>query len=196
MSALEKSPLCLANEAVICWDRCDDELIGIFDNYEISVLRSHGEALLALLDHRERSYENMPLDDNRTALLPNATTDDTRLIAILRDQLGQDEPDWLLTLHEVASFDELRVALGTFLATLPSDSGAVRLRSRVEAEAWARSIQVFAAALAAVTDETGRAFEQDAGPTSAWLARISGGLSEALDGGSSPDATHVYDTER
>ncbi|MFI6095690.1 hypothetical protein ACIA8G_09065 [Lentzea sp. NPDC051213] len=164
---------------MICWDRFGEEFIGVFDEYEVEVLRGYAEALLELLDHRAGSYTSMMLGE-QVVQLPGAATTDNRLIAILRERLGTSEPSWMLAWSEARCLAEVREAVTHVLSTLPSRGGRVRLAGRADAVIWLQVTKLYIAALTAKTDHAGVTFGRDVEPTTAWLESIAVGLAEAV----------------
>ncbi|MGI5499177.1 hypothetical protein [Lentzea sp. CA-135723] len=156
---------------MICWDRCGDVVVGVFDEYEIVVLRSYAESLLRLLEHRARAYSPAG---------PDTALTDPRLLAILRDRLGPGEPEWTLAWHETSCLGFVAETLRAVLETLPERGGHVRVDSRAGAESWLRATEIYLVVLTAVADEAGRVAGRDAEPTVEWLAGIVGGLTALL----------------
>ena len=161
---------------VMCWDRCGDVLVGMFEEREIGVLRSYADGLLALLGHRARSYTPVALGEGRSALVPDSAASDPRLLAMLVELLGPDEPDWVFGWHEVACFGAAVDAARAVLATLPPGGGRVVLWGAADVRAWRLVISLCVAAIRAVTDDEGRACGKDAGTTVGWLETVASGL--------------------
>ncbi|HEX7305448.1 hypothetical protein [Lentzea sp.] len=147
--------------------------MGYFEEFEVDILRGYAESLLRLLEHRADSYGTV-----QGQRVPVKATADPRLLALLRAELGQDEPAWTLAFHEIACFTEISRLLREQLATLPPTGGAVRFRTE-SVSAWLRMIRWYVAAINSISDDEGRATGKLARPTLDWFTGIAAGL-EAL----------------
>ncbi|WVH82378.1 hypothetical protein V1227_06375 [Lentzea sp. DG1S-22] len=152
----------------------------MFAEYEVTVLRSYAEGLLALLEHRARSYSPVAVLEQQDALLPVAVTTDPRLLAILRDQVGE-EPGCVLALVENECFGSVGDSLRSFLTTLPLAGGRVELASRVDAQEWVRAVRIYITSIITVTDHEGNSCGQMAKPTLDWLEDVVKCLVAVLD---------------
>ncbi|GHH56608.1 hypothetical protein [Lentzea cavernae] len=175
---------------MICWDRCGDEVVGYLDEFEVEVLRGYGESLLRLLDHRAGSYESW----SGSASIPSAATDDLRILAILRCEIGSSEPDWVLACQEVRCVTEAARRVREKLGTLPHSGGIVRLTA-VQVTSWLKALGWYLASIDAVTDAAGVAVGKVAEPTVTWLTGLASGLRERSDTGVLP-VERLHDRHR
>ncbi|SFR30076.1 hypothetical protein SAMN04488564_12712 [Lentzea waywayandensis] len=155
---------------MICWDRCDEDVVGYFDEFEIGVLRDYAESLLRLLDHRARSYRLVG-----TALAPEDVTTDRRLLALLRAELGAGEPDWVLACQEAVCLNWIADQLIEHLGTLPSSGGVVCLAAR-SVPTWSRVIRWYLAVIREMTEQDGRAAGKPVAKSVGWFGGIVEGL--------------------
>ncbi|GLY46842.1 hypothetical protein [Lentzea sp. NBRC 102530] len=156
---------------MICWDRCGDEVVGYLDEFEVEVLRGYGESLLKLLEHRAGSYESW----SGSASIPSTATDDPRILAILRCEIGAAEPDWVLACQEVRCVAEAVRHVREKLTTLPHSGGAVRLTTP-QVTSWLKALGWYLASIDAMTDASGVAAGKVAEPTVTWLTGLVSGL--------------------
>ncbi|MFD4637064.1 hypothetical protein ACFWN2_07095 [Lentzea sp. NPDC058436] len=160
---------------MICWDRRDTEVVGYFDEFEIGVLRGYAASLLRLIAHRAGTYTGVA-----GRALPPGTTADPRLLAILRAELGESEPDWVLACQEAPCLAEVAECVRTHLGCLPPAGGLVTLGPDAVV-AWARVVRWYLAVLDAVTDESGRATGKPVTPTLAWFTGMAAGLRNVVE---------------
>ena len=166
---------------MICWDRCGESgYVGVLSRSEIDVLQSYVIGLLTLVEHRTASHTVIAVVAGREVRVPAAVTEDPRILAILENELGEDEPDWVLAVGEEQCLLSARGSLQLMSSTLPETGGVVRLRSRDEAGAWLRSIRFFLSTIAVVADSEGRVKGKDVAPTVTWLCEVSGTLRSAV----------------
>ncbi|MET9631655.1 hypothetical protein ABZX92_29750 [Lentzea sp. NPDC006480] len=170
---------------MICWDRRGEDVVGYFDEFEVEVLRGYAECLLRLLDHRVATYTSVG-----DSLIPSATTTDPRLAALLRAELGPDEPDWALACLEAGCFARVAIRVLEHLDTLPPSGGLVRLSSE-SLPRWLSVIHLYVVVIVAMTDYEGCVVGIPVGPTIEWLIDISSGLESlgAVDFTQSPNRT-------
>jgi len=118
------------------WDRCGDEFAGVFEESEIEVLRGYAEGLPAFLDDRADSYSSIVLGGDRVVAVPDEAATDRGLLAILRNELGEREPNWVLASSEARC---LGAGGGSLRAVdVAGHRGRMRLPSPVRAEMWIR----------------------------------------------------------
>jgi len=98
--------------------------------------------------------------------VPDEVTADRRLLAILGDQLGPDEPGWALAWKGVQCFDSIREAMICVLSTLPRNGGRIRLVASAHAESWIRATRLYLVVLDAMTTQDAG---KELGPTITWL---------------------------
>lgn len=163
-----------------CWDRCGETgYVRVFSRYEIAVLNSYTCGLLNLIERRVRSYEPVVAGAGHEVRLPTEVSQDPRIMAILRAELGWDEPDWVLALGEERCLSDVKKSLHLMASTLPISDGVIHLRTAAEAAAWSRSVRLFVTSIATVADDEGRVNDKDVGPTVAWLIELSCALRTA-----------------
>ncbi|HUQ60240.1 hypothetical protein [Lentzea sp.] len=155
---------------MIGWDRCgDSDYVAVLNRHEIDVLNSYITGLAALLDRRADSYEPVTTVAGATVPMPVASSDDARIIRILQTELGEHEPEWVLTFGEERCFREVSAALRTMGSTLPTADGVVVLRSRHELAAWSCSIRCFLTTIVVVADQDGNVKGKPSAATIDWL---------------------------
>jgi hypothetical protein len=165
-----------------CWERFGDSgYVRVLSKHEIDVLRSYTSGLTALIEHRVASYAPITVRPGHQVHLPTEVTGDPRIIAILKAELGNDEPDWVLAMNEEQCLLSVKRAMHIMELTLPTADGVVQLRSHDEALAWLSSIQLFITSIAAMIDEEGMVKGMDAGPTVVWLIELSCTLRSAVE---------------
>lgn len=163
------------DRTMICWDRRGDEVVGYFDEFEVQVLRDYGASLLRLLDHRAGSYHVWSESES----IPSAATDDLRILAILRSELGSSEPEWALACQEVRCLAEVSAVVREQLASLPRAGGLVCLGSD-QVASWSKVLRWYLAVIDAVTDDTGVAVGKPVEPTVTWLSGVAAGLRDQM----------------
>lgn len=161
------------------WDRCGaSSYIGVLSRYEIDVLRSFTTGLISLLEHRTQNYAPVALAQGGTALIPTTPSDDERITAILRNELGEDQPDWAHAFGEERCLREVAEAAELMSVTLPASGGVVRLISTSELLAWQRCIRCVLCTIAVVSRDTGEVKGVSSAPTVNWLTQMSENLTE------------------
>ncbi|SER51509.1 hypothetical protein [Lentzea albida] len=172
---------------MISWDRCGDSTyVGVLSRYEIKVLRSYANGLVSLLDHHLALFDTTP--DGWSWPHPSLHSD-VRATAILRAEIGGQEPDWVHSVSAAACLRDVSTRAHLMACALSSSTGVVRLASRAEAEAWLSCIRLVLVTITAVADERGEVRGNACEPTVSWLTEVSAGLSAVLDGTASPTMT-------
>ncbi|MET8762578.1 hypothetical protein [Lentzea sp. NPDC004782] len=163
---------------MISWDRCGDSTyIGILSGYEIDVLRSYVDGLAKLIDHHLSSFITAP---DGTLWPSPELRQDLRIDTILRFELGQHEPDWVLSFSAGSCLSDISRQVQLMASALPASGGVVQLNSRDEADAWLRCISLVVATIATVADERGEVRGKPCEPTVAWLTEVWAGLHATL----------------
>ncbi|HUQ57780.1 hypothetical protein [Lentzea sp.] len=166
---------------MICWDRCGQSgYVGVFSRHEITVLDSYVTGLLDLIEHRTASYAAIAVGAGREVHVPTAAAEDPRIIAILEDEVGVDEPDWVLTISEGPCLFRARDLLALMRSTMPGGDSVVHLRSRDEADAWLQCVQYFLSSITGAADLEGRVKGKNVIPTVTWLSEVSSTLRLAV----------------
>ncbi|KOV83941.1 hypothetical protein [Nocardia sp. NRRL S-836] len=172
---------------MISWDRCGDSTyVGVMTRYEIEVLRSYTDGLVSLLDHHLALFDTTP--DGCSWPHPELGRD-ARVTAILRAEIGEQEPDWVHSVSAAACLRDVSSHARLMACALSSSSGVVHLASRAEAEAWLRCIRLVLVTITAMADERGEVSGKACEPTVSWLTEVSDGLSAVLDDTTSPTMT-------
>ncbi|MEV6712811.1 hypothetical protein AB0M48_12315 [Lentzea sp. NPDC051208] len=167
---------------MIHWDRCGRSgYVGVFGRYEITVLRSYVTGLLELIEHRAASYVPVAAGADRVVRVPTSATEDLRLLAILKDEVGADEPDWVLAISEAPCLLRAHGLLDLVWATIPEADCVVHLQSRDGADAWLQCIRYFLVSIAGVADAEGMVKGMDTIPTITWLSEVSESLRLAVE---------------
>lgn len=165
---------------MISWDRCGKStFIGVLSRYEVQVLRSYVDGLVSLIDYHFRSVHTVETPHEQE---PAEEHDlDPRIAAILRSEVGQHEPDWVLAFAADLCLREASHQASLMASTLPGSSGVVCLKDHAEAVAWLKCIRLVRITITVVAGDRGEIRGQLCGPTLAWLSDMSAALESVMD---------------
>ncbi|MEU3650094.1 hypothetical protein AB0E59_42490 [Lentzea sp. NPDC034063] len=165
---------------MICWDRCGESgQVGVFSRYEVEVLNGYVAGLLNLIERRGRSYDLVTTRSGQEVGVPTELLDDPRIMAVLKGELGRDEPDWVLAAGESQCLREVGSSLRRMASTLPASDAVVHLHSAEDVTAWLRSILCFVASIESSANEEGEINGKKVDSTVNWLVGLSCSLQSA-----------------